>query len=48
VAHAATLWIAASLPAIPLLDFSDANHGWLILGYATWHTSDGGRTCARA
>jgi photosystem II stability/assembly factor-like uncharacterized protein len=42
------LVIPANLLAVPLLDFSDANHGWLILGYATWHTSDGGRTWTRA
>ena len=26
----------------PLLDFSDASHGWLVFGGATWRTSDGG------
>ncbi len=31
----------------PLLDFSNANHGWLILGNATWRTADGGRTWTR-
>jgi len=31
----------------PLLDFTDADHGWLVIGTATWHTSDGGRTWHR-
>jgi photosystem II stability/assembly factor-like uncharacterized protein len=26
----------------PLLDFSDASHGWLVFGGVTWRTSDGG------
>jgi len=30
--------------AVPLLGFSDASHGWLVLGHGTWHTADGGRT----
>ena len=30
--------------AVPLLDFTDASHGWLVLGNGTWHTADGGRT----
>jgi photosystem II stability/assembly factor-like uncharacterized protein len=34
--------------AVPLLGFSDASHGWLVLGNATWHTADGGRTWSRA
>ena len=34
--------------AVPLLDFTDADHGWLVLGNATWHTADGGRTWTRA
>ena len=38
------LIIPASSPAVPLLSFSDASHGWLVLGNATWHTADGGRT----
>jgi photosystem II stability/assembly factor-like uncharacterized protein len=38
------LTIPAGSPASPLLGFSDANHGWLVLGSATWRTSDGGRT----
>jgi photosystem II stability/assembly factor-like uncharacterized protein len=37
------LTIPAGSPATPLLGFSDANHGWLVLGSATWRTSDGGR-----
>jgi len=37
------LAIAAGSPASPLLGFSDANHGWLVLGSTTWRTSDGGR-----
>jgi photosystem II stability/assembly factor-like uncharacterized protein len=35
-----------SSPA-PLLGFSDANHGWLVEGDATWRTADGGRTWTR-
>jgi hypothetical protein len=38
------LTIAAGSPASPLLGFSDANHGWLVLGSTIWRTSDGGRT----
>jgi photosystem II stability/assembly factor-like uncharacterized protein len=38
------LVIPASSTAVPLLDFTDASHGWLVLGNATWRTSDGGRT----
>jgi hypothetical protein len=38
------LVIPASSLAVPLLDFTDVNHGWLVLGNATWHTADGGRT----
>jgi len=34
--------------AVPLLDFTDVSHGWLVLGNATWHTADGGRTWTRA
>jgi photosystem II stability/assembly factor-like uncharacterized protein len=34
--------------AVPLLDFTDVDHGWLVLGNATWHTADGGRTWTRA
>ena len=36
----------ASPPAAnqPLLGFTDPDHGWLIVGSTTWHTSDGGRT----
>jgi len=30
--------------AVPLLGFSDASHGWLVLDHGTWHTADGGRT----
>jgi photosystem II stability/assembly factor-like uncharacterized protein len=40
--------IPVNSPATPLLDFSDANHGWLVIGTATWRTADGGRTWARA
>ena len=25
--------------AVPLLDFTDVSHGWLVLGNATWHTA---------
>ncbi|HLK72204.1 MAG TPA: hypothetical protein VKU77_01010 [Streptosporangiaceae bacterium] len=35
-------------PAVPLLDFTDVTHGWLVLGNATWHTADGGLTWTRA
>jgi photosystem II stability/assembly factor-like uncharacterized protein len=42
------LVVPASSQAMPLLDFSDANHGWLVLGGRTWRTSDGGRTWTRA
>jgi photosystem II stability/assembly factor-like uncharacterized protein len=38
------LSIPADSPAMPLLSFSDADHGWLVLGGGTWHTADGGRT----
>jgi photosystem II stability/assembly factor-like uncharacterized protein len=38
------LVIPADSPAVPLLDFTGASHGWLVLGNATWHTADGGRT----
>jgi photosystem II stability/assembly factor-like uncharacterized protein len=38
------LVIPASSGAVPLLDFTDASHGWLVLGNDTWRTSDGGRT----
>jgi photosystem II stability/assembly factor-like uncharacterized protein len=38
------LVIPAGSLAVPLLDFTDASHGWLVLGNATWHTADGGRT----
>jgi len=37
----------ANSPAEPLLGFSDPDHGWLVLGSTTWHTSDGGRTWTR-
>ncbi len=42
------LVIPASSLAVPLLDFTDVDHGWLVLGNATWHTADGGRTWTRA
>lgn len=42
--HDIALTIPASSPATALLGFSDANHGWLVLGSSTWRTSDGGRT----
>jgi len=42
------LIIPASSLAGPLLDFTDVSHGWLVLGNATWHTADGGRTWTRA
>jgi photosystem II stability/assembly factor-like uncharacterized protein len=37
----------ANSSAGPLLSFSDANHGWLVEGNATWRTADGGRTWTR-
>jgi photosystem II stability/assembly factor-like uncharacterized protein len=39
--------IPANSPASPLLGFSDADHGWLVVGNATWRTADGGRTWTR-
>jgi photosystem II stability/assembly factor-like uncharacterized protein len=36
--------IPASSSAVPLLSFTDASHGWLVLGSTAWHTADGGRT----
>lgn len=42
------LAIAGNSLAVPLLDFTDVNHGWLVLGNATWHTADGGRIWTRA
>jgi photosystem II stability/assembly factor-like uncharacterized protein len=41
------LVIPATSQAAPLLDFSDASHGWLVLGNRTWHTADGGRSWTR-
>jgi hypothetical protein len=38
------LFIPADSAAGPLLGFSDAAHGWLVLGSRTWHTADRGRT----
>jgi photosystem II stability/assembly factor-like uncharacterized protein len=40
--------ISANSPNAPLLGFSDANHGWLVNGNATWRTADGGRTWTRS
>lgn len=37
------LTIPAGSAVSPLLGFSDADHGWLVLGSTTWRTSDGGR-----
>jgi hypothetical protein len=42
------LVIPATSTAAPLLAFSDADHGWLVLGRATWRTADGGRTWIRS
>ena len=42
------LVIPASSTALPLLDFTDASHGWLVLGNTTWRTSDGGRSWHRS
>jgi photosystem II stability/assembly factor-like uncharacterized protein len=39
---------ATASGASPLLGFSDADHGWLVLGSSTWRTSDGGRTWTRS
>jgi photosystem II stability/assembly factor-like uncharacterized protein len=36
--------LPATADTTPLLGFSDASHGWLVLGSRTWHTSDGGQT----
>jgi hypothetical protein len=41
------LIIPASSLAVRLLDFTDVNQGWLVLGNTTWHTADGGRTWTR-
>jgi photosystem II stability/assembly factor-like uncharacterized protein len=38
------LVIPADSLVTPLLSFTDASDGWLVLGNATWHTADGGRT----
>jgi photosystem II stability/assembly factor-like uncharacterized protein len=38
----ATLVAPPGAVAAPLLDFSDASHGWLVFGGVTWRTSDGG------
>ncbi len=40
--------LPANSPASPLLGFSDADVGWLVIGTATWRTADGGRTWTRA
>jgi photosystem II stability/assembly factor-like uncharacterized protein len=40
--------IPPNSPAVPLLGFSDANHGWLVIGNATWRTADGARTWTRS
>jgi hypothetical protein len=37
-----TLVAPPGAAAAPLLDFSDASHGWLVFGGVTWRTSDGG------
>jgi len=42
------LVVPASSAAEPLLDFTDASHGWLVLGNATWRTSDGGQSWQRS
>jgi hypothetical protein len=42
------LVIPPSSYTVPLLAFSDAGHGWLVLGNATWRTGDGGRTWTRS
>ena len=42
------LVVPASSTAEPLLDFTDASHGWLVLGNSTWRTSDGGRSWRRS
>jgi photosystem II stability/assembly factor-like uncharacterized protein len=39
--------LPADSSAGPLLGFSDASHGWLVEGNATWRTADGGRTWTR-
>jgi photosystem II stability/assembly factor-like uncharacterized protein len=41
--HSSTSLIAPpGAVGAPLLDFSDASHGWLVFGGVTWRTSDGG------
>jgi photosystem II stability/assembly factor-like uncharacterized protein len=45
--YSVRLQIPANLPNGLLLDFSDANHGWLVVGNTTWRTADGGRTWTR-
>ena len=41
--HSRTTLVAPpGAAAAPLLDFSDASHGWLVFGGVTWRTSDGG------
>jgi hypothetical protein len=43
--HSGTrLVVPAGLYDTPLIDFTDANHGWLTLGNTTWRTTNGGQT----
>jgi hypothetical protein len=37
-----TLVAPPDVAGTPLIGFSDASHGWLVFGGATWRTSDGG------
>jgi hypothetical protein len=40
--------LAASTASGPLVYFTTADHGWIVLGGRTWHTSDAGRTWRQA
>jgi len=46
--YSVRIGISANSPNGTLLGFSDANHGWLVIGNATWRTADGGRTWTRS
>jgi hypothetical protein len=42
-----TLAAAPGAAGAPLLGFSDARHGWLVVGGITWRTADGGASWIR-